>query len=318
MKPILEKLGKRKLIIIAILLVLIIVAAIVIPIAVINSRCDHVYDNACDTTCNECGEERSTEHSWILATCTEPKTCSVCGTTEGKANGHTPMEDDGDCTTEVKCSVCETVTTAAATKHIPRADDDDCTTPLLCTYCTTVITEAKEHDFTGTAQMDADGHWHVCENDGCTMTDTKTGHTEGADGKCTVCGYTITPHVHNYTSVEYDDTHHWNACACGEDEPNAQKILHSATDDGDCTTDVVCSCGYIVKAKEETHTPKADDGNCTTEIQCQNCDKVAVAAKEEHNDQDGDYECDNDGCQIIVEGAPEDDNEGIDLPIDRK
>ena len=30
-----------------------------------------------------------------------------------------------------------------------------------------------------------------------------------------------------------------------------------------------------------------------------------------------DYICDNGDCQITVEGAPKDDNEGIDLPIDR-
>lgn len=28
------------------------------------------------------------EHSWVDATCTEPKTCSVCGQTEGEATGH--------------------------------------------------------------------------------------------------------------------------------------------------------------------------------------------------------------------------------------
>lgn len=28
------------------------------------------------------------EHTWSEATCTEPKTCSECGETEGKALGH--------------------------------------------------------------------------------------------------------------------------------------------------------------------------------------------------------------------------------------
>jgi len=40
-------------------------------------------------------------HQWSQATCTLPKTCSLCNKTEGKALGHTPNADDGDCTTAV-------------------------------------------------------------------------------------------------------------------------------------------------------------------------------------------------------------------------
>lgn len=29
------------------------------------------------------------KHEWVEATCTEPKTCSVCGEKEGEALGHT-------------------------------------------------------------------------------------------------------------------------------------------------------------------------------------------------------------------------------------
>ena len=37
-----------------------------------------------------CGEEGTgCEHEWVDATCTEPKTCSLCGETEGAALGHT-------------------------------------------------------------------------------------------------------------------------------------------------------------------------------------------------------------------------------------
>ncbi len=52
-------------------------------------------------TCDDCGEIVSTEeiavidHTWTDATCTAPKTCSVCDTTEGEALGHTT--DNGTC-----------------------------------------------------------------------------------------------------------------------------------------------------------------------------------------------------------------------------
>ena len=42
-------------------------------------------------TCSKCGETegQALGHKWINATCTEPKTCEVCGTTDGDALGHT-------------------------------------------------------------------------------------------------------------------------------------------------------------------------------------------------------------------------------------
>ena len=47
--------------------------------------CEHTYDNACDTTCNLCGEAReASAHQWKDATCTSLKTCTVCGYTEGE------------------------------------------------------------------------------------------------------------------------------------------------------------------------------------------------------------------------------------------
>ena len=55
-----------------------------------DKTCDHIYDNACDVTCNECGEERTITHDWNDATCLTPKTCRACGATDGDALGHTP------------------------------------------------------------------------------------------------------------------------------------------------------------------------------------------------------------------------------------
>lgn len=43
-------------------------------------------------------------HTWEDATCTEPKMCSVCGETEGKALGH--MWDNPPCSGLKTCSVC--------------------------------------------------------------------------------------------------------------------------------------------------------------------------------------------------------------------
>lgn len=50
----------------------------------------------CFSSCGEC------KHEWQAATCTKPKTCSVCGATEGEAPGHTYTTDEKPRT----CTVC--------------------------------------------------------------------------------------------------------------------------------------------------------------------------------------------------------------------
>ena len=46
----------------------------------------HNYENC---VCTVCGEAK---HSWVDASCTAPRTCDLCGATEGEALGHTPAE----------------------------------------------------------------------------------------------------------------------------------------------------------------------------------------------------------------------------------
>ena len=68
-------------------------------------------------TCSECGETEgeSLGHSWVDATCTEPKTCSICGETEGDPLGHKvgewiavdPEEIGGK--EQQKCLVCDNI-----------------------------------------------------------------------------------------------------------------------------------------------------------------------------------------------------------------
>ena len=61
-------------------------------------KCEHTYDNACDISCNVCGEAREVSaHNYENATCTAAKTCTVCGLTEGNALGH--IFEAADCDT---------------------------------------------------------------------------------------------------------------------------------------------------------------------------------------------------------------------------
>ncbi|MBE6926096.1 MAG: fimbrillin family protein, partial [Ruminococcaceae bacterium] len=105
----------------------------IVTLAACGNKCAHTYDNACDVTCNECGEERTVTHDFADADCDTPKTCTVCGKTEGSALGHKPAEDDGDCTTAITCSVCGTITTPARDSHT--GGEATCTHGKLCDIC---------------------------------------------------------------------------------------------------------------------------------------------------------------------------------------
>lgn len=107
--------------------------------------------------------------------------------------------------------------------HTPLPDDGDCTTAVLCRFCDAVVTPAAHHRFTGAWQRDDTHHWHVCQNTGCQLIDERT--------------------------------------------------AHAGSDDGDCTTAVICRCGHVLLAARTAHTwtPWASNGNgrhtraCTVE-----------------------------------------------------
>ena len=62
---------------------------------------------------------------------------------------HQPEADDGDCTTEVKCTLCDEVTTPGRS-HDPNEDDGNCLTEVRCNNCDVVTTEAREAHEGGT------------------------------------------------------------------------------------------------------------------------------------------------------------------------
>ena len=70
------------------------------------SICRKVYSDAAGTleTTVANSQVAVLAHTWANATCTAPKTCSVCSTTEGEALGHSWTE--ATCTAPRTCSVC--------------------------------------------------------------------------------------------------------------------------------------------------------------------------------------------------------------------
>ena len=113
------------------------------------------------------------EHVWVDADCTTPKTCSICGQTEGTALGH----------------VEETIEGKAAT-----CTETGLTNGVKCSRCHIVLSAQQS--------IPATGHtWSTW-----TRTVEPTCDTKGQDTRtCTVCGVTETREVnalgHNYTSA---------------------------------------------------------------------------------------------------------------------
>lgn len=120
------------------------------------------------------------------------------------------------------------------------------------------------------------------------------GHTAAADdGNCATpiyCVYhsdvvVIAAKQHDFSGDWHrDDSHHWHICqnsGCTiADAPSA----HSGSDDGDCTTAVVCACGYVLTEAQAghtwgawssngdgTHTRRCTVDGCTKGVETESC-----------------------------------------------
>ena len=244
-------------------------------------------DGDCTTrvVCTVCGvttTEATAGHTGGTATCVALATCSVCSMEYGAYADHTPNADDGDCTTAVTCSVCDTVLTPAREAHTggtatcfglavcevcsmeygellphtPIEDDGDCTTAVTCSVCDTVLTPAREAHTGGTATCFG---LAVCEVCGMEYGELLPHTPNEDDGDCTTA---ITCTVCDAVTTPARPVHIGGTATC----------VALAT----CS---VCSMEYGAYAD---HAPNADDGDCTTAVTCSVCDTVITPAREAH------------------------------------
>ena len=110
---------------------------------------------------------------------------------------------------------------------------------------------------------------HTIDNSDCTK-----------ESICSVCGKIFLAQANHKFSDTWtkDDTYHWKVCENDGCMVTTTKTKHSGTDDGDCTTPVICECGEIVTAAKSehiygewksngngTHTHKCTTAGCTIE-----------------------------------------------------
>jgi len=152
----------------------------------------HQYQNATCTeskTCSVCGAKDGAAlgHSYKNATCTEPKTCSVCNHKEGSAAGH--QYQNATCLEPKTCSVCGSKEgTAKGHSYKPAT----CTEPKTCTVCNhaegtalghqykdATCTEPKTCSVCGSKEGTAKGHSYKAATCTAPKTCTVCNHTEG-------------------------------------------------------------------------------------------------------------------------------------------
>ncbi len=160
----------------------------------------HTYAGDCDATCDVCAATRETNaaHTYEKA-CSE--TCTVCGFVRNDAT-HTAAEN-ALCTADVLCAVCGKKLADAKADHAVAEDDGDCTTAVKCSneYCThVVVAGAEKHTFDGCEGTD-------CTVEGCDETRVAPGHQydKACDKDCKVCGE-ANPNAGNHVDNVINET----------------------------------------------------------------------------------------------------------------
>ncbi len=115
-----------------------------------SKECEHNFTSAscvAPKTCTLCGETEgdATEHSFAPATCTAPKTCVSCGVTDGVANNH--IFNPATCKAPKTCIYCKTAEGEVGVHNWKNAS---CLSPSTCRTCGITEGEAPGHDWTST------------------------------------------------------------------------------------------------------------------------------------------------------------------------
>ena len=159
----------------------------------INTHLDENNDHVCD---RECGVVVG-EHIAAIG----KHTCDHCGES---VTDCIPNADDGDCTTEIKCSICDAVTTEGASAHT--GGTATCTAKAKCAACGKEYGDIIAHAHTTEWKNDADSHWNECA---CGDKSNVASHEDSnSDEKCDACGKDM-PTISETDSVS--DTDDFNA-----------------------------------------------------------------------------------------------------------
>ena len=140
--------------------------------------------------------------------------------------------------------------------------------------------------FTDVWSRNDEGHWHAASCGHTGVKDQFAAHTPGADGACTVCGYTT--HEHSFSDAWTSDaTHHWHANTCTSVCDAKDYYLPHTDKDADGVCDI---CHWYNTAHEHDYATLTYDANGHWYA----CSQHAGAKKDvaDHYDDNNDGACD--------------------------
>ncbi|MBQ7307195.1 MAG: hypothetical protein IJW82_01560, partial [Clostridia bacterium] len=269
---------------------------------------NHIYDNNCDTTCNDsCGYIRSVEpHEYIYTQDTHSqvyhwKVCKYCGIEDINSNGRHTFDNLCDTTCNdgclytrepihneiwgndennhwLKCSRCDYVDETSLAEHY-YTNKCDTTCDSYCGH--TRVVEPHEYEYETTDNT------HIQKCIYCGTYDLETDGNHSYDNDCDTtcnggCRYTrvVDPHKFIYTSETYTETEHWKICMyCKVIDETSKK---------DHTFDVLCyitgcldNCGYH---REVVHNyTKVDYNDNQHWVACERCDTAKDSTNKYHS-----------------------------------
>ena len=156
-------------------IILSVLASACIAMTLTGCMCEHEWNSATCTTPKTCTLCEKTEgellpHNWQDATCTAPKTCKDCKLTEGETLPHTWV--DADCEKAKTCNVCK-ATEGDALGHT--WSDATCEQAKTCSVCNKTEGKKLGHQIK---------EWEIIEESTCSADGQKT-------GKCIRCNEII-------------------------------------------------------------------------------------------------------------------------------
>ena len=209
MKKFFEKFTKKQLIIMSSIVAFLIVAIIVGTILLVGTECNHIYDNACDSICNECGATRIVAHSYDDS---QDPTCNTCG--EERVVVHTHVYDNN-------CD--DTCNTCGEARTIEHSYTNTC--DKTCNVC------GIERVVTHTYDNACDTMCNICGE----MQTAEHTYDNDQDETCNVCGF-VRDVIHEHV---YDNACDSSCNTCGNERTPAN---HVYTNDEDVDCDV---CGFV-------------------------------------------------------------------------
>lgn len=203
-------------------------------------------------------------HDWKNATCTEPKTCSKCGETEGEALGHDWQ--DATCTLPITCERCG-LTKGEALGH--DFSDATCTEAKTCLVCGATEGKALGHDWEDATCTEA-------------KTCTRCGETEGKPLGHAVEEWTIITEA----SCSEEGLQSGVCTVCGEEVEEAiEKLEHTpgewivtvpAQSDKDGEREIQCTvCGETLKHESYEMTEEEKEDAFKAECEWYSYDTIA-------------------------------------------